>query len=40
MLRSLSAMYGAGGEFTENIDRTGGEGTAKVAERAIAACCE
>ena len=40
MLRSLGAMYGAGGEFTENIDRAGGEGTAKFAERAIAACCE
>ena len=40
MLRSLGAMYGAGGEFTENIDRAGGEGTAKFAERAIAAYCE
>lgn len=39
ILSSLGAMYGAGGEFTENIDKTGGEGTAKFAEQAIAVYC-
>ena len=35
ILQTLGAMYGAGGEFTENIDKAGGEGTAKFVERAI-----
>ncbi len=30
ILQTLGAMYGAGGEFTENIDKAGGEGTAKI----------
>ena len=32
-------MYAAGGEFTENIDKAGGEGTAVFAQRAIAIYC-
>ncbi len=40
ILNSLGAMYGAGGEFTENIDKAGGEGTAKFVERAIAIYCK
>lgn len=39
-LYSLGTMYGAGGEFTENIDRYAGEGTAAFAYRAIAAYCK
>ena len=32
---SLGKAYGAGGEFTENIDKAGGEGTGSFAQRAI-----
>ena len=32
-------MYAAGGAFTENIDKAGGEGTAAFAQRAIAIYC-
>ena len=39
ILKSLGAAYGAGGEFTENIDRAGGEGTGEFAGRAIAEYC-
>lgn len=39
ILDSLGAMYAAGGEFTENIDKAGGAGTAKFVERAIEAYC-
>lgn len=39
ILRSLSEMYADGGAFTENIDKMGGEGTAKFVERAIEAYC-
>lgn len=39
ILCSLADMYAAGGEFTENIDRAGGEGTAVFAARAIRAAC-
>ena len=28
-------MYASGGEFTENIDKMGGEGTAEFTHRAI-----
>lgn len=28
-------MYNGGGEFTENIDRVGGEGTAEFVDKAI-----
>ena len=37
---SLGQMYAAGGEFTENIDRVGGAGTAQFAANAIAVFCE
>ena len=40
ILRSLGAMYGAGGAFTENIDKAGGEGTAKFAADAISIYCK
>lgn len=40
ILQTLGAMYGAGGEFAENIDKAGGEGTAKFAERAISIYCK
>ena len=40
ILNALGTMYGSGGEFTENIDKAGGEGTAKFAERAIAVYCK
>ena len=39
ILAGLGQMYAAGGEFTDNIDRAGGEGTAAFAARAIEACC-
>lgn len=35
ILGSLGMMYGSGGEFTENIDKMGGEGTAFFAAKAI-----
>ena len=40
MLARLGRMYGCGGEFTENIDRAGGEGTAAFAAEAIRICTE
>lgn len=39
ILYSLGVMYADGGEFTENIDRAGGKGTAKFVFRAIAVFC-
>lgn len=39
ILNGLGKMYAAGGEFTENIDRAGGEGTAVFTAAAIAAYC-
>ncbi len=39
MLARLGRLYAAGGEFTENIDRAGGPGTAAYAAAAIAAFC-
>ena len=39
ILLSLGTMYAAGGEFTENIDKVGGERTAVFACRAIEAYC-
>jgi len=39
ILRSLGEMYAAGGDFTENIDKAGGEGTAAFVQRAIAIYC-
>ncbi len=39
ILFSLGQMYADGGEFTQNIDRTGGEGTAVFAAKAISVYC-
>ena len=39
ILLGLGRMYAAGGEFTENIDRAGGKGTAEFVCRAIEVCC-
>jgi len=36
----LGKMYGSGGEFTENIDKAGGPGTAVFAAEAIRIYCE
>lgn len=40
ILNSLGNMYAGGGEFTENIDAAGGEGTAQFAADAIAIYCK
>ena len=40
MLKNLGAMYAAGGEFTENIDAAGGEGTGAFIRKAIEIYCE
>lgn len=39
ILASLGQMYAAGGEFTENIDKAGGDGTAAFAASAIEHYC-
>ncbi len=39
ILRSLGQMYAAGGEFTENIDKAGGEGTAQFTAKALEIFC-
>ena len=39
ILSGLGKMYAGGGEFTENIDHYGGEGTAEFADKAIQAYC-
>jgi len=39
ILSGLGKMYSAGGEFTENIDRAGGSGTAVFASEAIEVYC-
>ncbi len=39
ILSGLGQMYACGGEFTENIDREGGEGTAVFAAEAIQIYC-
>ena len=39
ILGSLGMMYGGGGDFTTNIDKMGGEGTAEFASRAIEIYC-
>lgn len=36
---SLGKAYGSGGEFTENIDKAGGKGTAELAAKAIEIYC-
>ena len=40
ILSGLGKMYAAGGEFTENIDSYGGEGTARFAADAIEIYCK
>lgn len=37
ILRGLGAMYAGGGDFTANIDKAGGEGTAVFVNKAIEA---
>ncbi len=39
ILHSLGNMYAGGGDFTTNIDRAGGEGTAEFVSRAIEIYC-
>lgn len=39
ILRSLGQMYAAGGEFTENIDKADGEGTAQFTAKAVEIFC-
>ena len=39
ILSGLGQMYACGGEFTTNIDNTGGEGTAEFCNRAIQIYC-
>lgn len=39
-LSGLGKMYAAGGEFTDNIDKMGGEGTAEFVSKAIEVYCE
>ena len=40
ILSGLGKMYACGGEFTENIDRAGGAGTAEFAAKAIEIYCK
>lgn len=40
ILKELGEMYGAGGEFTDNINRYAGAGTAEFAAEAIAVYCK
>ncbi len=40
ILRSLGKMYAGGGEFTENIDKAGGEGAANFSSKAIELYCK
>ena len=40
ILRGLGAGYAAGGEFTENIDKMGGKGTAEFIYEAIKIYCK
>lgn len=40
ILNSLGKMYASGGEFTENIDNAGGEGTAVFTAQAIEIYCK
>ena len=39
ILNGLGKMYSAGGEFTENIDKAGGSGTAEFTAKAIEVYC-
>ena len=40
ILGGLGMMYGGGGDFTINIDKMGGEGTAEFVSRAIEIYCK
>ena len=40
ILASLGQMYAGGGDFTQNIDKAGGEGTAKFVNDAIQIYCQ
>ena len=40
IIKGLGQMYSAGGEFTENIDKAGGEGTAAFVDKAIQIYCK
>ena len=40
ILLGLGKMYASGGEFTGNIDKAGGEGTAEFVHQAIEAYCK
>lgn len=40
ILAGLGKMYAGGGEFTENIDKAGGEGTAAFVNEAIEIYCK
>ena len=40
ILSCLGGMYSGGGDFTENIDRVGGTGTAEFTDRAIQIFCK
>ena len=40
ILRGLGKMYSGGGEFTENIDSYGGEGTGAFLDKAIQIYCD
>ena len=40
VLKGLGAMYASGGEFTENIDKAAGTGTAVFAAKAIEIYCK
>ena len=40
VLAGLGKMYGGGGDFTENIDKTGGEGTGTFSQKAIEVYCK
>lgn len=40
ILRGLGKMYSGGGDFTKNIDKYGGEGTAEFVDKAIQIYCD
>ena len=40
ILAGLGKMYGGGGDFTENIDKAGGEGTGAFSQKAIEVYCK
>lgn len=40
MITAFGKMYAAGGEFTENINKMGGDGTAEFTYQAIKIFCK